>query len=535
MKKKGLLKAALFGVLIGGAVIGVADLGHLLAGLPFIPFDLFDWITRVLPGRLVVFGIETMVGLIRMLRLGPTDTTAKLAEQGLALIQFLGTWAVFGLIVGIIARRRPERAPVAGAAGGAVMAVSAMFVEWARGFPESGPPAASLWLIFLLFGGGILLGRMIQPASDRAAAAEKEAISRRRFLRLVGTGSFAVMVTAAGVSLVNKKKKAAAPAIEQEEIQRAAETSGPAASPPAGELEKRIPAAAGTRPEWTNNPDFYRIDINLRPPKVDGEAWRLEFGGLVERPLILSLEDIRSRPRQTQAITLSCISNPIGGDLISTSFWTGLPFARLLDEAGLKPGVQELFIESADGFYESVPLREALDARTLLVYEMNGEPLPIEHGFPLRIFIPGHYGMKQPKWIKRIEAIDHAGPGYWVERSWSRTAMVQTTSAIDVAGPVGTGGGSIPVGGIAYAGERGIRRVEIRVDEGGWEEAELRIPGLSPLTWVQWRYFWKAPPGKHVIRVRAYDGTGKLQAAEPNQPYPDGATGIHQKEINIRG
>jgi DMSO/TMAO reductase YedYZ molybdopterin-dependent catalytic subunit len=218
-------------------------------------------------------------------------------------------------------------------------------------------------------------------------------------------------------------------AADAEEQAEAARTSGPAASPQPGELEKRFPPVPGTRAELTQNSDFYRIDINLKPPSVDGRTWRLKLEGLVDRPLALSLDDIRSRPRQTQALTLSCISNPVGGDLISTSVWTGLPFKTLLDEAGLKPGVREIAIESADGFYESVPIAEATDPRTLLVYEMNGEPLATEHGYPLRVFIPGHFGMKQPKWIVRMEAIDHPGHGFWVDRNWSPTAPVLTTSA----------------------------------------------------------------------------------------------------------
>jgi hypothetical protein len=270
---------------------------------------------------------------------------------------------------------------------------------------------------------------------------------------------------------------------------------------------------------------------------IDGGTWRLKVEGLVERPLALSLDDIRSKPSQTQALTLSCISNPVGGDLISTSFWTGTPFKLVLEEAGLKKEVREIFIESADGFYESVPLSEALDGRTMLVYEMNGEPLTADHGYPLRIFIPGHFGMKQPKWIVRMEAIDRRGKGFWVDRNWSETARVRTTSVIDVAagGAPDPQTGIVAVGGIAYAGDRGISQVEVRVDHGAWEKAELRTPTLSPLTWVQWRYLWKSTPGKHIFRVRAFDGEGQPQITEDHPPYPDGATGIHQRAANVRG
>jgi DMSO/TMAO reductase YedYZ molybdopterin-dependent catalytic subunit len=535
MKRIGLLKAGSFGALVGGAAIAISYLGHRFIALPYIPFDIFDWLARVLPGRLLAFSIDGMVAIIRKLSLGPTASTAKLAEQGLALAQFAVAWAVFGIILGAIARRRPRPVPVLGVLGGALLFASALGIEFTRGVRRAASPATLAWLAVILWGGGIVLGRMIASAMPAPAESEGQMNSRRRFLRLVGLGSFTVMVTATGVSLLSKKKvEASESGVDQEELLRATGTSGPAASPLAEDLEKRFPAVPGTRPELTKNKDFYRIDINLQPPKVDGDTWRLKVEGLVDRPLTLSLQDIHSKPRQSQAITLSCISNPIGGDLISTTFLTGVPFKLILEEVGLKKGVQELFIESVDGFYESVPLSEAMDGRSLLVYEMNGEPLTVGHGYPLRIYIPGHYGMKQPKWIKRIEAIDHKGPGYWVDRGWSATAMVRTTSVIDVvAGERLPKAGIIPVGGIAYSGDRGFSQVEVQVDDGPWEKAELRTPALSPLTWVQWRYFWKAARGRHTFRVRASDGTGKLQETEEHGTFPDGSTGISKKTAVI--
>ncbi|HSA95839.1 MAG TPA: molybdopterin-dependent oxidoreductase, partial [Acidobacteriota bacterium] len=472
MKKLGVALAGALGLLVGGTAIAVTYLGHRLAGLPYLPFDIFDWMARTLPGGLVARSIDAMVAVIRGLRLGPTAATAKLAEQGLALAQFAGTWAVFGIVLAAVGKARPRRLTLYGAIGGLILFAGAAAIEGAADFHGSPPFPALAWLALVLIGGGALLGLALAAASGSASV--EEAIARRRFLRLVGTGSFVVMVTAAGVSLLSKKDKKSAPGPDQEELIRAAGTSGPAASPQPFQLEKRFPPVPGTRPELTANRDFYRIDINLKPPRVDGRTWRLKVEGLVDRPLALSLEDVLSRPRQTQALTLSCISNPVGGDLISTGFWTGTPFKGILDEAGLKPQVREIFIESADGFYESVPLSEALDGRTLLVYAMNGEPLAAEHGYPLRIFIPGHFGMKQPKWIVRMEAIDRKARGFWVDRGWSDTAFVRTTSVIDVVvtGKDAAKGGTVPVGGIAYAGEKGISLVEVRADDGPWEKAE---------------------------------------------------------------
>ncbi|MGB8958531.1 MAG: molybdopterin-dependent oxidoreductase [Candidatus Aminicenantales bacterium] len=535
MKKLSTASAGALGLLVGGAAIALTYLGHRLAGLPYLPFDIFDWMARALPGGLIVHTIDAMVGVIRGLRLGPTASTAKLAEQGLALAQFAATWFVFGIVLAAVGKRRPERQTLYGSLGGVLLFVSSAGVEWVGGFKTSGPLAALPWLAVVLIGGGALLGRALTAASGSPDTSPEDTIARRRFLRLVGTGSFVVMVTAAGVSIVSGKDKKPQTEPDQDEIARAAGTSGPAASPPRVRLEGRFPPVPGTRAELTQNRDFYRIDINLKPPVVDGKKWRLKVEGLVEHPLDLTLDEILAKPRQTQALTLSCISNPVGGDLISTSFWTGTPFKGILDEAGLKKDVREIAIESADGFYESVPLSEAMDARTLLVYEMNGEPLTADHGYPLRIFIPGHFGMKQPKWIVRMEAIDRKGRGFWVDRNWSDTAFVKTTSVIDIisTGKPNSAAGAVPVGGIAYAGDKGISLVEVKADDGPWEKAELRLPALSPLTWIQWRYGWKATPGKHVLRVRAYDGAGKLQITGDNPPSPDGATGIQAKSANV--
>jgi hypothetical protein len=255
---------------------------------------------------------------------------------------------------------------------------------------------------------------------------------------------------------------------------------------------------------------------------------------LVQNPMSLTIEDIRARPSISQYITLSCISNRIGGDLISTTLWKGISLRALLEEAVLLPGAEELAIESVDGFYESVTMQDMMDERTLLVYEMNGAPLPIEHGFPLRIYIPNHYGMKQPKWISRMEVINHEGAGYWVDRGWSKDAIVKTTSVIDNVVVQQENGQIILSGGIAYAGARGISKVQVRIDENPWESAELRIPPLSSLTWVQWRYQAPAPAsGEHMAQVRAYDGNNDLQVVDENMPHPDGATGIDSFRFRV--
>jgi DMSO/TMAO reductase YedYZ molybdopterin-dependent catalytic subunit len=295
----------------------------------------------------------------------------------------------------------------------------------------------------------------------------------------------------------------------------------------------RITPAPGTRPEVTSNEDFYRIDINTRPPVIDGATWQLEVAGLFSAARNLTIDDFMAFEPVTQPITLSCISNRIGGDLISTGYWTGVRLRDVLQELQLQPEAGALYVEAEDGFYETVVAADMMDERTLLVYGMNGETLPIEHGFPLRIYIPNRYGMKQPKWIVRIEAMEAWAPGYWVDRGWSREARPHVVSVVDTVAVDALNDGKIPVGGIAWAGDRGIQKVEVQVDDGDWIEAQLRKPPLGTLTWVQWRYDWPAESGRHTFTVRATDGTGMLQVAEETGVRPDGATGYHSRTENI--
>jgi hypothetical protein len=204
----------------------------------------------------------------------------------------------------------------------------------------------------------------------------------------------------------------------------------------------------------------------------------------------------------------------------------------------LKPGASHLKLSAADGFYEVVALETIrADERVMLAYAWDGLPLEPKHGFPLRIYIPDLYGMKQPKWLQSIEVLDHWEEGYWVERGWDRTARMKATSVIDTVSvnmmlSTADSETRIPIGGIAHAGARGISRVEVRMDDGAWTEARLRAP-LSGTTWVLWRYDWRFVPGKHTFTVRCYDGQGALQIVEPAPPHPSGATGLDSKSFML--
>lgn len=516
----------LLGALTSLPVIGLAYLGDQLAGLPFVPFDLFDWMARSLPGDVITLGIDAMVDTIIALNIGSsTSQTAKLLEQVMALIMFVAIGAVLGVAVAWLSRKRSGRQ--AGAIAGLVLLLIVVAIEISLGF-ASNLLLATVWLAILMVGWGIILGAMVARAPSPAVSSEDRAARRALLLKLAG-GSAAVALGSWGVGrlLGASEESAAGQSLAEGELALPAPTAQ-------ATTRDRIQPAPGTRMELTPNEDFYRIDINTRPPEVALDSWQLEIDGLFERTDSLTLDDLMAYPAVTQPITLSCISNRIAGDLIGTSNWTGVRLRDVVRDLGLKPEAKELYIEAADGFFESVAMEDIMDPRTLLVYGMNGETLPQEHGFPLRIYIPNRYGMKQPKWITKITAIDEEGAGYWVVRGWSEEARPQIVSVIDTINTdQATAEGTIPIGGIAWAGDRGIQKVELQFDGGEWVEATLRVPTLSPLTWVQWRYDHTPEPGNHRVRVRATDGTGALQIEEMQGVRPDGATGYHSLNFSV--
>ena len=291
-----------------------------------------------------------------------------------------------------------------------------------------------------------------------------------------------------------------------------------------------FPDIDGLAREVSPTADFYQVSKNAFDPRVEVHSWRLDIGGLVDNPLSLTYSDIKSLPAIEQYATLECISNTVGGPLIDNALWRGVRLKDVLEKAQLKPGVLKIVLHASDHYADSVPLDRAMQEGTLLAYAMNGEPLSSIHGFPLRLIVPGIYGMKNVKWIARIEAVDYDFKGYWQVRGWDDKAEYKTMSRIDV--PRKFFQGSTTIAGIAFAGDRGVKTVEVSNDGGEtWEQAELK-PAISPYSWALWHKEWTPTrPGNHALVVRATDGAGHLQVAEEAPPIPDGASGFHRRNV----
>ena len=533
-RSTGVLMGLADGALLTVALIAIFYAGWRLADLPFVPFDVFDWMTRILPGAVIEFVIGAMVAAIRGLHLGPTSVVAKLIEQAIGIVNLFITGVVSGgVLFGVLHVLRGRYAYVSGVCLGVLAAIPAMIISSFLGKTAVATPLVSaLWILFVFACWGIAMawvyrrlaaiGATAEPGTDLEPLAQR--VSRRKFLIRLAGYTATITVSGAVVGLLSERHS-------RMKLASLMPWSATHALPNAGAAVKPAP---GTRPEFTSLERHYRIDINTTPPKIDGMTWRLKIGGLVVKPLSFTLDDLRRYEPLHQFVTLSCISNPVGGDLIGTTRWTGVSLKNFLHDLGLKPNATHLKISSADGFFETVPLETVMaDERVMLVYAWDGVPLHDDHGFPLRVYIPDVHGMKQPKWIESIEAMDHWEPGYWVIRGWDKVATMKATSVIDTIAVDMTIISAdrrklVPIGGIAHAGGRGISRVEVRVDDGSWQAAELRTP-LSQTTWVIWRYDWPFQPGKHNFTVRCYDGSNTPQIVEATPPAPSGASGLFSK------
>jgi DMSO/TMAO reductase YedYZ molybdopterin-dependent catalytic subunit len=377
--------------------------------------------------------------------------------------------------------------------------------------------------------GALCLRALLQAAGRPTTAADDSAavnLDRRHFLWTAGVGA-ALAIGAGGVGgFLSRRFRAD----ESRASVRIPAPASPASDSPAG-----FDAVDGISPFFTPNDRFYRVDTALLVPAVTAEDWQLRIHGMVDRELTLTYEQLLARPLIERDVTLTCVSNPVGGHYLGNARWIGAPLRDILEEAGVRPGADQLVARSVDGFTVGTPTAALLDGRdAMLTVGMNGEPLPISHGFPVRVVVPGLYGyVSATKWVVDMELTTFgAYDAYWIVRGWAQQAPIKTESRIDV--PRGSvSSGQRDIAGVAWAQHIGIEAVEVQIDDGVWLPAEL-APQDTTDTWRQWRFAWDATPGEHRIAVRATDRDGEIQTPDPAEPFPDGATGYHTVSVSVR-
>jgi DMSO/TMAO reductase YedYZ molybdopterin-dependent catalytic subunit len=471
-------------------------LANLLLGLRPLPQLLNQPLLSIMPGFVFGFLIDTL------------QHAGKVVEElGLIVAMVLGL-GVLGAAWGWSSLRwHFQHSALAFAAIGWVAVAAVLLPISGVGFLGlvDGPATPLIWAaLFAVY------GVVLQLGADSQDAALAPDLGRRRMLSVLPVTIGIVSLGVLAMRLVPDWYKAIF-------------------NPPEAGL-------SGISPELTPVQNFYVVSKNFSDPIVENQGWSLGVGGMVDRPLKLSLADLRGLPSATEYVTLECISNNVGGELMSTGSFSGVILRDLLAMASPKAGGTWAAFKARDGYAESLPISLIQGAPEILVaYELDGAPLPRGHGFPARMLIPGHYGMKGPKWLDSITVVEHESGGYWEQQGWDHNAVVKTTARFDVPrdGDV-VKLGTVSLAGVAFAGTRGISKVEYSTDAGRtWTEATFNAP-LSPLTWVLWQSDWTpGTEGAYDLRVRATDGPGALQSAQSAPSYPSGASGYHTVRIAV--
>ncbi|GAA3340041.1 molybdopterin-dependent oxidoreductase [Curtobacterium pusillum] len=439
--------------------------------------------------------------------------------------------AAISACAGILERSRPPFGALVFAAGG-VLSLLAVTTRSGGGTWDGAPSvlgvAAAIIVLRVL---AARLRRWETAASvPTAATPPASASAERRAFLVWGVTAAAAAIVVGTASRLGTSAMQAATAARRAIRLPAAATTAPAV-PSGASLD-----VAGITPYVTPNADFYRIDTALRVPSVDPADWRLRIHGAVDHEVVLTWDELLALPLEEHLATLSCVSNEVGGDLIGNALWLGYPIRQLLERAGPHAGADMVLSRSVDGFTAGTPLDVLRDDGTaaLLAVGMNGEPLPPEHGFPVRMVVPGLFGyVSATKWVTELEVTRFAdAQGYWTPRGWSERGPVKLESRIDTprSGSTVRAGEPVAVAGVAWQPHTGVKAVQVRVGDGAWQEATL-ADSVSADTWRQWVYRWTPTKGSHRIQVRAVSADGEVQTSVERPPAPNGATGWHTVEV----
>jgi DMSO/TMAO reductase YedYZ molybdopterin-dependent catalytic subunit len=504
------MAAALAGIGAGAAALGVSELAAaVVPGATSPILAVGDTVIALQPPGAKQFVVDLV---------GEADK--------LVLNVFIGAVALaLAAGVGVLARRRPGLAKATIVLGGILAVAAALRDPLADALPSFLVAVAAVAVAVVVL--GWLLGLVRSRAQPPVA--EMPDWARRRFLGgTITIGIAGVAASAVGRTLLERGR--AASTVPLGDIPGPAETAAPLGDGTSLDVE-------GITPIVVPNERFYRIDTALLVPRPDVDSWRLSVAGMVDRPFELTYNELVAMPLHEEYVTIACVSNEVGGGLVGNALWTGVRLKELLQRAGVQSQATQIVGRAVDGFTVGFPTAHALadNREPLVAVLMNGDPLPSEHGFPARLIVPGLFGyVSATKWLTEIELSTlEAFDAYWIPLGWSKLGPILTQSRIDTPRDgSGLSAGTVAVAGVAWAPDRGVEGVEVQVDDGDWQAAELSTP-ISAATWVQWVLRWEAAAGDHVLRVRATDGTGMVQTADVTRPAPDGARGYHTIRVNV--
>ncbi|MET1089402.1 MAG: molybdopterin-dependent oxidoreductase [Arthrobacter sp.] len=509
--------AALAGVVAAAVVLAVAELAGafftaratpvIALGSTFIDFT---------PSWMKDFAIATF---------GTNDKAALFVGMGLTI-------AVLACVLGVVAYRRWALGVLGVLFMGVVIVASVVTragVEPVDAIPSVLGTLAGLVVLRVLIAPLRVAAWPEAPADAAGGDPRHLGATRRRFFAAAGITAAAAGIAASGGRLLGAARSNIAKAREALQLPAPAKA---AATVPAG-VQSPV---AGVPPWVTPNGEFYRIDTALSVPEINADDWELRVHGLVEEEVRLTFQDLLDADLIESHVTLTCVSNPVGGNLAGNAKWLGLPIREVLKRARPKDAADMVLSTSIDGFSASTPLEVLQDDRdAILAIGMNGEPLPLEHGYPVRMVVPGLYGfVSATKWVVDLEVTRFAdSKAYWTERGWSERGPIKTMARVDVPKSFAkVPAGRVAVGGTAWAQTRGITKVELQIDNADWVEVDLSAEA-SLVTWRQWSYEWDATPGPHYLKVRATDGSGEVQTEQRANPVPDGASGWQSVMVTV--
>jgi DMSO/TMAO reductase YedYZ molybdopterin-dependent catalytic subunit len=447
---------------------------------------------------------------------GTADKTALMIGVGAVLV-------VLAIVAGLLQAWRPHWG----------LAIVALFAAFGVVAAVTRPTMEPAFVIPPLVAGlvsGVALVVLCRGAASRVSEGKNGGWSRRQFIGAVG-----VLTAIAALSAVVARQAGRAGDIMAERLRLKLPAPTSTAAPVPAGVDVDVD---GVTSFLSDNATFYRIDTALQVPRLNTADWRLRIHGMVDREITLTWDDLIAMPAIERIITLTCVSNEVGGDLAGNARWLGVPMKDILTQVGIRTDADMLLSTSVDGWTSGTPLADITDGRdALLAIGMNGEPLPLEHGYPVRQVVPGLYGFVSAcKWVVdwEITRFDRAR-AYWTDRGWGVRAPIKTASRIDRPAPLSRQpAGRVVVAGTAWAQHRGISAVEVRVDDGPWQPADL-APQYSIDTWRQWVFDWDATPGQHTLYCRAADAAGRTQPEQRVAPIPDGATGWHSRVFLVEG